>query len=1717
LKVWKLVDEFVKGIKFLGLALALAVTISSAASAPALPPQADGKAERMVSDSRRDASGSGDRDFSSMAFGVSANSPENNLKENFGLGSLMSGMSESRPVKEVVSSDNSVLSAYGTDFQLLGKGHTPTRIEARYRFKDGNSQSIVAIDRHVESVKFYTIKEKKAKKAKKGGRTSTLEERKPISAVKKTGYYGSLIDDDGDLSNLFVDQVLSQVPQKNRDGLNNFLNLDGRVIPDRDVNLYQVNHKPDEWVYLNVVSKEPFSVMAADPAGAYATYDSGFSAPYCPSGDSPCVANSSLLLSRDGMGPGEPNAPNTIDAASDGTTATTGYQDDESVENITVRSLDHSVIGAGDQVEVTAWYYCYGTSDVINFVYTGNTSTINWAVQNSNACQGSPGPFSRTATFTLDNSDGNQAVRVLNEYNGVSTATAATSQYGDNDDLVFNVDGEAPSLSLYDPSNESIFQSGELVKFNSSDPENHFDSMTYSLDGGAEQSLPEPFEIDTSSWSEGVHTLDVTVNDTAGNQRTKTYQFTVDDTKPYVEILNPVNKLYSTESLTLDYSSTDTHLDQTFYSLNNNENKTLSGSTSFTAPDGVNTIRLYANDIAGNLNQTNVDFEVDTTPPGITLDSPRNDSDIEEGLYLNFTISDPNLDDVSYTRNGSDNKTDFVNSYDIGTRGWTDGINNLTVYANDTVGYSNSKYYEFNVTANQPPVIILDEPANTTPIKGQDIINLTVSDSSLDTVKYSIDDAPNSTNFVGSYDIPLDISSEGNFTVDVYANDTEGESNFNFYKFEVDNTKPEITVYSPENTTYTSSNVDLNYSSSDKNLNKTYYNLNGGSNTTLNGNISISIQEGTNTLNIYSEDDAENIRSKKVVFSKDTTGPEISIVNPENITYFQRDVPAEVSLNEEGQKCVYSLDGGSNVTMGQENITRFSNTLSDLNYGQHDIKFWCKDPYGNWGNTSTRYFSNEEPGAAYSSNFGAPFCQGGKSPCNVGENLIISVDNIATNEPNSPNTIDGASDGTTGTYQNDESVDEINITDNTAPSFGSGHSLTVSTLVYCWGTSDVINFIYTDSISSPGWTVKDSQSCGGAGFEDHTATFSITGTGNVSIRVLNEYNGDASTIQQSSGYGDQDDVVLPLDNFAPEIVLDSPTNESIIVNGTQINLDVSDPKYNRLSTAQFSNDSGTNYTLPNPYNIDTTGWQGGTQQVKVYANDTAANYASKTYEFTVDKTPPTGTDLNEKKGGAQVSRVFIGNSYNFTASWTDNYELANAKIASNETGSFQNGSLTGEVALNGANDYSNFSFTFPSTSADLLGWKVWGQDKAALWNDTYTETIEVWRYVNVTWKDPVNGEVPQGDTVNFQCKVKENLTTSDVNGYTVNFHVNDSTTSYSLGSDETDINGNAYLDWDTSGYAIGNYTSRCNITEDTSQQYEPLRQEDSSSIYVGEGDAKVNQVEFTDSDPVGGENVNISVNVSNHGLKDINSMNLSLKTESFNGTDWRNNGTLWKTVDIPVNDWKKINLTWKVKPGPWRFNATADPQDNLEERNESDNYNSTEVNISSYHTFYGGSDISVELASNDGYRITYWGEETNNNSLYFSDADVTYSVRELLPLNVTGDLSEADDVLALNGHNDSVNELFSQSRTRCFDVAGEPLCDVPYVNSTITDSFQTGILYDASDGAGFTGIEPLVFITNVNKSKSGKYGTYDYEAKIPATLGLQEPSVDKIQVFTEIG
>jgi len=103
--------------------------------------------------------------------------------------------------------------------------------------------------------------------------------------------------------------------------------------------------------------------------------------------------------------------------------------------------------------------------------------------------------------------------------------------------------------------------------------------------------------------------------------------FLVDTQAPIVNILSPIDATYYTSTnlwFEIDHVGMGVSPENIWYNWNG-INETYTGSRTISFHEGVNTLKVWARDSAGNVGFKQITFSVDTTDPSIEILSPRND------------------------------------------------------------------------------------------------------------------------------------------------------------------------------------------------------------------------------------------------------------------------------------------------------------------------------------------------------------------------------------------------------------------------------------------------------------------------------------------------------------------------------------------------------------------------------------------------------------------------------------------------------------------------------------------------------------------------------------------------------------------------------------------------------------------------------------------------------------------------------------------------------------------------------------------------------------------------------------------------------------------------------------------------------------------------------------------------------------------------------------
>ncbi|HDP73604.1 MAG TPA: hypothetical protein ENN46_01455, partial [Candidatus Woesearchaeota archaeon] len=241
----------------------------------------------------------------------------------------------------------------------------------------------------------------------------------------------------------------------------------------------------------------------------------------------------------------------------------------------------------------------------------------------------------------------------------------------------------------------------------------------------------------------------------------------IDNISPSVTIHNPRDgRIYTNTTLLVNISATDNRKVDSIWFNWNGIDVPYTTPTSVDFDEGYITLIAYANDTSGNINSTNITFEVNTRVPFLEIESP------EDGKYynytnilLNITAREDNvtLDKVWYNWNGTN--ITYTNTTSIE---FNEGSNTLHAWANNSLGNTNYRKSVFTVDTT-PPTLEIIMPRNSTYLTRKVLLNLSYYDENLDAVWYSW----RGTNY--SYSGPINLTSvQGSNFVQAWARDFAG-------------------------------------------------------------------------------------------------------------------------------------------------------------------------------------------------------------------------------------------------------------------------------------------------------------------------------------------------------------------------------------------------------------------------------------------------------------------------------------------------------------------------------------------------------------------------------------------------------------------------------------------------------------------------------------------------------------------------------------------------------------------------------------------------------------------------------------------------------------------------------------------------------------------------------------------------------------------------------
>ncbi len=545
-----------------------------------------------------------------------------------------------------------------------------------------------------------------------------------------------------------------------------------------------------------------------------------------------------------------------------------------------------------------------------------------------------------------------------------------TSNNVNSSNITFRLDTTAPTI-IYD--NVTITES-QLLDFdvNATDLGVGVDSYVINWTTTFSMNETNGSLTNTSALTPAEYWINITVNDTLNNQASEIILVnvtTIDSIPPEFTIVYPPNNTNSSDAgLHINYTATDgIALDKCWYSndslaVNYTLTDCSTNITTVTWAEGEHNVTIFGNDTSGNENQsTIIFFTIDTIFPNIKIIFPatNNTNTTDTGYDVNYTTSDINLDDCWWTEDeGVTNNSLATCTTNITGQTWSEGLNKVIVYSNDSANNINSSNITFRVDTTAPTIIF----DNVTFVEGTSLdfdVNATDSGVGVDSyiVNWTTTFAINETNGSLTNISALSIAEYWiNITVNDTLNNQESEIMLVNVTVVADIIPPEIVIEYPTNTTYSQQSTDINYTATDDiALSFCWYsNDSGGINSSTQPcgtNWTINYSDGGHNVIVYANDTTNNINSTNVSFFIDSINPLITITSPTNNSN-NSDSGLDIEYNFveiNADKCWWTNDSNPvNITLASCGTNITTVTWAE---GEHNVTIYINDTANNINST----------------------------------------------------------------------------------------------------------------------------------------------------------------------------------------------------------------------------------------------------------------------------------------------------------------------------------------------------------------------------------------------------------------------------------------------------------------------------------------------------------------------------------------------------------------------------------------------------------------------------------------------------------------------------------------------------------------------------------------------------------------------------------------------
>ncbi len=294
------------------------------------------------------------------------------------------------------------------------------------------------------------------------------------------------------------------------------------------------------------------------------------------------------------------------------------------------------------------------------------------------------------------------------------------------------------------------------------------------------------------------------------------------------------------------------------------------------------------------------------------------------------------------------------------------------------------------------------------------------------------------------------------------------------------------------------------------------------------------VANGPHVLTARAYDAAGNVgmsSSVSVIVNNDVTPPTVSITAPTSGATVSGTVTISASVSDNvGVSWVHFYDG--TTLLGTLTTSPYSlswNTVG-LSNGSHTLLVRAYDAAGNEGLSTQVQVTVNNPVqtgmAVHDSTLGAPRCGSSGNSCDSGT-LLNGRANLGP-EANAPNTVDTCTDGISGAYHADESLDRLKVSTLDGSPLAAGKTVRIDATVWGYGSysADYLDLYYAPDASAPSWTFLGTMTATAAGSHVLSKTYTLpSGSTRSVVRGVFRYSGSVGTCP-GGAYTDVDDLVF---------------------------------------------------------------------------------------------------------------------------------------------------------------------------------------------------------------------------------------------------------------------------------------------------------------------------------------------------------------------------------------------------------------------------------------------------------------------------------------------------------------------------------------------------------------------------------------------------------------